>query len=116
MNNAKAKEVAESEGRSRNFTDAFDQPDRQGVLSGSGDDDQHRAGAGEGVRAPFADDGHPPQTSVFDGKGNESVVTYGVNEEGRPAQGTGPDLASAEGEVAEGEEHPGSAFTGYTRE
>jgi len=110
LNNRKAKEEAESEGRSRNYTDAFDKPDGQGVIGS--DQDNHRAGPGEGIRAPFAQDsGGQAQTSVFDGKGNESVVVYGENEDGRPAQGTGPDVESAQTEVAEGEEHPGSAFT-----
>jgi len=110
LNNARAKEEAESEGRSRNFTEAFDKPDAQGVLGN--DPDNQRAGPGEGIRAPFAQDtGGQAQTSVFDGKGNESVVVYGENEDGRPAQGTGPDVASAGAEVAEGDAgDPGSDF------
>ena len=109
LNNAKAKEEAESEGRTRNFTRAFDAPDGQGVVGN--DQDKRRAGAGEGIRAGFAQDtGGQSQTSVFDGKGNESVVVFGTNEEGRPAQGTGPNAESAEDEVADGEANPGSAF------
>jgi len=110
LNNAKAKEEAESEGRSRNFTEAFDAPDRQGVMGSN--QDKRRAGPGEGIRAPFAQDtGGQAQSSVFDGKGNESVIVYGTNEEGRPAQGTGPDVASADAEVADGDANdPGSDF------
>jgi len=108
-NNAKAKEEAESEGRGRNYTEAFDAPDRQGVLGS--DPETRRAGPGEGIRAPFAQDtGGQAQTSVFDGKGNESVVVFGENEDGRPSQGTGQDLSSAEAEVASGDAHPGSGF------
>jgi len=107
-NNAAAKEEAESQGRSRNFTDAFDAPDRQGVVGGG---KGHRAGPGEGIRAPFAHlEGGDPQISVFDGKGNEEVVVAASNREGDIAQGTGPDAESAHAEAHEGEEHPGSAF------
>ncbi|MEJ7765042.1 MAG: hypothetical protein WKF86_06065 [Acidimicrobiales bacterium] len=110
MNNAKAKEEAETEGRTRNFTEAFDADDRQGVLGPN--PDKRRAGPGQGIRADFAQEtGGQAQTSVFDGKGNESVVMFGVNAEGQPVQGTGPDAASAEAEVAEGDAHdPGSDF------
>ncbi len=109
MNNAKAKEEAESEGRGRNFTEAFDADDRQGVLGS--DPDKRRAGPGQGIRADFAQNtGGQAQTSVFDGKGNESVVIFGVNEEDQPAQDTGPDAHSAEAEVADGDAHPGSDF------
>ncbi len=108
-NNAKAREEAEAEGRSRNFTEAFDAADRQGVLGP--DQNKRRAGPGEGIRAPFAQDtGGQSQTSVFDGKGNESVVVFGENEDGRAAQGTGSDVASAEAEVVDGDADPGSNF------
>ncbi len=77
------------------YTDAFDAPDRQGVM-GPGQDPQHRAPAGEGVRAPLAQEtGDLPQYSTFDGKGNEEVVVLGENEKGQPAKGSGPDAASA---------------------
>jgi len=66
---------------SANYTDAFDAEDRQGVM-GPDNGPQHRAGPGEGIRAPFAEDGEAPQISVFDGKGNESVVVAGQNEDG----------------------------------
>lgn len=109
LNNAKAKEEAEEAGREANFTQTLNDPDRQSVVgSGSG---THRAGPGEGIRAPFAEDGGQAQTSIFDGKGNESVVSFGENAEGRPAQGTGPDAATASAEVASGDANdPGSDF------
>lgn len=109
MNNARGKFDPDDPSK-RNYTDAFEQPDRQGVV-GPGDDEQHRAGAGEGVRAPFAqEEGGDPQISVFDGKGNESVVVASTNKDGRSAQGSGDNVAEAEAEAYEGEEHPGSAF------
>jgi len=94
---------------SANFTDAYDADDRQGVM-GPDNGLQHRAGPGEGIRAPFAREGEAPQISVFDGKGNESVVVAGENQDGRPAQGSGPDAAAAQAEASEGDAHPGSAF------
>ncbi len=95
---------------SANYTDAFDAEDRQGVMGPDTEHPQHRAGPGEGIRAPFAEDGEAPQISVFDGKGNESVVVAGQNDEGRPAQGSGPDASSARAEADDGDAHPGSAF------
>jgi len=57
---------------------------------------QHRAGPGEGVRAPLVSEGADhPEFSIFDGTGNESVVVVGTDEEGRPSEGTGPDSESA---------------------
>ena len=109
LNNAKAKEEAKDAGRKANFSEAFDPDDRQGVLGQS--PGKHRLGAGEGIRAPFAQDTTgPAQTSVFDGKGNESVVLLGENKDGAPSQGTGPDPASAEAEVASDDNDPGSSF------
>lgn len=93
-----------------NYTDAFDAPDRQGVM-GPDNGPQHRAAPGEGVRAPFAQDtGGDAQFSVFDGKGNESVVVLAEDENGRPSQGSGPDTASARKEATKGKADPGSAF------
>ncbi len=64
--------------------------------TGTSDHEQHRAGPNEGVRAPLSrDSGGPAQISVFDGKGNESVVVVEENEEGKLSQGTGPDAATA---------------------
>ena len=93
-----------------NFTDAFDAPDRQGVM-GHGDKPQHRAGPGEGIRAGFAQEtGGVPQMSVFDGKGNESVVLMAQDDEGKGAQGSGPGAEAAHDEAVEGDADPGSAF------
>ncbi len=105
MLNAKGKgdqkDDEKSDAQSANYTDAYDAEDRQGVM-GPDNGPQHRAGPGEGIRAPFASDsGGPPQTSVFDGKGNESVVVAGPDEGGRLAQGSGPDVESAQGDVSD---------------
>lgn len=70
-----------------------------------------RAPAGEGVSAPFAEDsGGPPQMSVFDGAGNESVVTLGVNEDGRVAEGTGATLEDARKDAGMGDSVIGDDF------
>lgn len=75
--------------------------------TGTSDHEQHRAGPGEGVRAPLSrDSGGPPQISVFDGKGNEEVVVVDENEEGKLSQGTGPDAATA----AENAKDPGDTL------
>ena len=93
-----------------NFTDAFDAPDRQGVM-GQGTKPKHRAGPGEGIRAGFAQEtGGVPQMSVFDGKGNESVVVMAQDEDGDAAQGTGPGVEAARDEAVDGDADPGSAF------
>lgn len=66
------------------------------AIIGETDHEQHRAPPGEGVRAPLTSEGADhPEFSIFDGKGNESVVVVGSNEEGRPSEGTGPDAAAA---------------------
>lgn len=116
LNNAKAKEEAEEAGRDANYTQSLDDPERQSVVGS--DADKHRAGPGEGIRAPFAQDtGGQAQTSIFDGKGNESVVVFGQNADGQPAQGTGPDVASAETEMADGDaSDPGSDFGNLKKE
>lgn len=63
---------------------------------GESDHPQHRAGPGEGVRAPLAAEGaEHPEISIFDGAGNESVAVLGQDEQGRPKQGTGPTSAAA---------------------
>lgn len=105
MKNREAAE--ESGGHKKNFTDAFDAPDRQGTL-GYGQEPQHRAPAAEGVRAPLAQEsGGAPQYSSFDSKGNERVVVLSENEEGNPAKGTGPDAASAQADAAQGDNQIG---------
>jgi len=109
MNNAAGKD-GETDAENANFTDAFDAPDRQGVM-GPDNGPQHRAGPGEGVRAPFASEtGGSPEFSVFDGKGNESVVVMTETEDGRPAQGTGDNADSAQNEAGSGATDPGSSF------
>ncbi len=64
--------------------------------AGTSDHEQHRAGPNEGVRAPFStESGEEPQISIFDGKGNESVVVVGADDDGNRKQGTGPDREAA---------------------
>ncbi|HEX2699224.1 MAG TPA: hypothetical protein VHM89_03350 [Acidimicrobiales bacterium] len=71
-----------------------------------------RVPEGEGVSAPFAaDSGGPPQTSVFDGAGNESVVTLGQNEDGRVAEGTGATLEDAVDDAGKGSTLLGKDFS-----
>ena len=70
-----------------------------------------RVPEGEGISAPFAaDSGGPPQTSVFDGAGNESVVTLGQNEDGRVAEGTGATLEDAMDDATDGSTMLGKDF------
>ena len=77
-----------------------DQGNRQPGVAGDTDHEQHRAGEGEGVRAPLlADGGDAAEISVFDGAGNESVVRMKTDEEGRTAQGTGPSSEAAEADA-----------------
>jgi hypothetical protein len=79
-----------------------DQGNRQEGVAGDTDHHQHRAGPGEGVRAPYlADGGDAAEMSVFDGAGNESVVRLTTDAEGNTAQGTGP-TSEAAAEDAEG--------------
>jgi hypothetical protein len=107
MNNATGKHDEDSDSRERNYTDAFEAPDRQGVV-GDGPGPQHRAPLGEGARAPLAQEtGGKPQFSSFDGKGNERVVVLSENEKGQPAQGVGPDAASAQADAESGDSQIG---------
>ena len=100
-NNAKAKEEAEEAGRDANYTQSLDDPQ---TPVGPNSDGDHRAAPGEGARAPLAQDtGGKPQFSSFDGKGNERVVVLGENEKGQPAQGVGPDAASAQADAEGGD-------------
>lgn len=98
------------------MTEHEDMPDgtegseRQRVV-GEGDDPQHRVPEGEGTRAGLAEEtGGPPQTSIYDGKGNESVVVLADDEEGKPREGTGPDLESALAEAKNPKKVIGDAF------
>ncbi len=73
-----------------------EQGNRQEGIAGDTDHHQHRAGPGEGARAPFiADGGDVAEMSVYDGAGNESVVRLTTDAEGRTAQGTGPSSEAA---------------------
>lgn len=109
----KNREAAEqSGGQKKNFTDAFDAPDRQGKV-GPNTESQHRAAPGEGVRAPLAQEsGGQPQYSSFDSKGNERVVVLSENEKGNPAKGTGPDAASAQADAETGDAQIGDLGPG----
>ncbi len=99
-NNAAGKRHDETDTKA-NFTDAYDAPDRQGVM-GQGTKSEHRAEPGEGIRAGFAQEtGGVPQMSVFDGKGNESVVVMTQDEDGEPTQETGPSVEAARDEAAD---------------
>jgi hypothetical protein len=72
-----------------------EQGNRQPGVAGDTDHPQHRAPEGQGVRAPYAEETGVSEISVFDGKGNESVVRTVGDESGQRVQGTGPDSASA---------------------
>jgi hypothetical protein len=76
-----------------------EQGNRQEGVAGDSDHPQHRAGAGEGVRAPYATETGVSEISVFDGAGNESVVRTVGDETGQRAQGTGPTSAAAEADA-----------------
>jgi len=78
-----------------------DQGNRQEGVSGDTDHEQHRAGDGEGVRAPYAAETGVSEISVFDGAGNESVVRVATDAEGNTSQGTG---ATSEAAAADAEE------------
>ncbi|MDQ6613178.1 MAG: hypothetical protein M3083_00025 [Actinomycetota bacterium] len=74
---------------------------------------QHRAGPGEGVRAPLVQDGADhAEFSIFDGKGNESVVVVTTDDEGRIAEGTGPTSAAAMKDARKSGDRLGNAFGG----
>ncbi|HEX3541848.1 MAG TPA: hypothetical protein VHT75_15550 [Acidimicrobiales bacterium] len=71
-------------------------PGNQQAEIGDLDHPQRRAAPGEGHRAPLTSEGADhPEFSIFDGKGNESVVVVAPDEEGRTAEGTGPSSAAA---------------------
>lgn len=76
------------------------------------DTELHRAGPGEGVRAPMAQYGADhAEFSIFDGKGNEQVVVVGDNEEGIPVQATGDSSEEAAKKVADQDTHITGAFS-----
>jgi len=73
--------------------------------------DSNRAGEGEGVRAPLAQDGADhSEFSVFDGAGNESVVVVGTNDEGKVSQSTGKSSEEAQGLLGKMKERLGEGF------
>ena len=72
-----------------------EQGNRQPDVAGDTDHHQHRAGPGEGVRAPYAEETGVSEISVFDGAGNEAVVRTKGDESGGRVQGTGPTSADA---------------------
>jgi len=72
-----------------------EQGNTQDGVAGDSDHEQHRAGAGEGVRAPAATETGVSEISVFDGAGNESVVRTQGDDSGNRAQGTGNTSAEA---------------------
>jgi hypothetical protein len=87
--------------------------DRQEVV-GASDHPQHRAGLGEGVRAPYNTETGVSEISIFDGAGNERIVRTVTDEKGHRAQGTGPTSADAEADaerlLKEGGQSVGQAF------
>jgi hypothetical protein len=92
-----------------------EQGNRQPGVTGDTDHEQHRAGPGEGVRAPFASETGVAEISVFDGKGNESVVRHAADSSGQQAQGTGDSSAEAAADaerlLKEGGQGIGDAFS-----
>ncbi len=78
-----------------------DQGNRQPGIAGDTDHPQHRAGEGEGVRAPFATETGVSEISVFDGKGNEQVVRTVSDAKGQRVQGTGNSSAEAAADAAD---------------
>lgn len=72
-----------------------------------------RAPEGEGVSAPLStDSGGPPQMSIFDGAGNESVVTFAENDkDGRIGEGAGATLEDAQADARDGDSLLGDDFS-----
>ena len=91
-----------------------DQGNRQPDAAGDTDHPQHRAGPGEGVRAPYATETGVSEISVFDGKGNEQVVRTVGDAAGQRAQGTGNNSEEAAADAAklldEGGQSVGEVF------
>jgi hypothetical protein len=83
----------------------------QDAVIGDSDHPQHRAGPGEGIRAPLVQDGADhAEFSIFDGKGNESVVVVTTDDEGRTAEGTGATSAEAMADAKKPGDRLGKAF------
>ena len=85
--------------------------DGQNPVTGYSDSEQHRVPAGQGNNAPLASDtGGLPEMSIFDGKGNESVVVAATDDKGIVREGTGPDRESAEKDARNPKTVLGDAF------
>ncbi len=91
-----------------------DQGNREPGVAGDTDHPQHRAGEGEGVRAPYATETGVSEISVFDGKGNEQVVRTVSDASGQRVQGTGNSSADAADDaqrlLSEGGQSVGEGF------
>ena len=76
---------------------------------------KHRAGEGEGFRAPLATEkGEVIQSSMYDGTGNEIVVATGVDSEGNRKQGTGETAEEAIKDLEKSDDTIGKGFgTGH---
>lgn len=77
---------------------------------GSTDHPQYRPPEGEGVGAPYREDKGPIQSSVFDGKGNETVVVTTQGPDGRRKQGTGATADDAMADAQDPSEPIGEGF------
>ena len=101
--------------RSENQLEDVVQGNQQANLGTEGP--RHRAAPGEGVRAPFIKDGADhAEFSIFDGKGNESVVVVADGADGRVVEGTGPDSAAAMADAKRSGETLGKDFGPVTGE
>jgi hypothetical protein len=88
------------------------QQGNQQAVIGETDHPQHRAAPGEGIRAPLASDGADhAEFSIFDGKGNESVVVVTEDDEGRRAEGTGDGSAAATADAKKPGDRLGADFS-----
>ncbi len=63
--------------------------------TGVSDHEQHRSPDGEGMDAPFAAESGHGEFSVFDGRGNESVVVVTENQDGQVVESAGESSAEA---------------------
>lgn len=73
---------------------------------------KHRAGEGEGFRAPSVNESGSDviQSSIYDGAGNEIVVATGVDSEGNRKQGTGESAEEAIKDIDKSDEALGKGF------
>jgi hypothetical protein len=76
----------------------------EGPQLGSTDHPQHRAPEGEGIRSDS-----PNQYSIFDGEGNEVVVTVHGEQEGERTLATGPTAAES-AQTADKSDEVGEGF------